>query len=183
MDPAALRRRGTLPTLRRMTSAHVPPLTPESVDVPVVLRRAEAGDVPALVALENRVFTADRLSARQWRRHVVNAGAAVIVAVRGEALLGAAVVFFRVGLDIARLYSIARAPETRGLGLGERLLEAAEAAARARGATRMRLEVREDNVAAQQLYTRRGYAPIGRRDGYYEDGADALRFEKRLDGG
>jgi [ribosomal protein S18]-alanine N-acetyltransferase len=40
--------------------------------------------------------------------------------------------------------------------------------------------VRTDNPAAQSLYARRGYRRFGRREGYYEDGAAALRYEKAL---
>jgi ribosomal-protein-alanine acetyltransferase len=142
------------------------------------IRRARAADLAALVALEDRVFATDRLSARQWRRHLRNASADVLVADRGGAIVGAAVVFFRSAHRIARLYSIAVAPEARGTGLGEALLAAAERSARRRGSTAMRLEVRAGNGAARRLYERRGYRRFGVRLAYYEDGADALRYEK-----
>jgi ribosomal-protein-alanine acetyltransferase len=134
--------------------------------------------LPALIALENRVFTADRLSARQWRHHLRNASSGVLVAERDGAIAGAAVVFFHALHRIARLYSIAVTPEARGIGLGEMLLAAVEKLARQRGSAAMRLEVRTDNAAAQRLYERRGYRRFGVRRGYYEDGADALRYEK-----
>ena len=37
-----------------------------------------------------------------------------------------------------------------------------------------------DNPAAQRLYERKGYRRFGLKSGYYEDGADALRYEKAL---
>ena len=43
-----------------------------------------------------------------------------------------------------------------------------------------RLEVREDNSRAIDLYEKNGYQPIGRKPAYYADGADALRYEKPL---
>jgi ribosomal-protein-alanine acetyltransferase len=144
------------------------------------IRRASEADFAALVALENRVFSADRLSAGQWRRHLRNGSADVLAAERDGSIVGAAVVFFRVSHRIARLYSIAIAPEARGAGLGEALLAAAEGSARKRGSRAMRLEVRADNRIAQRLYERRGYHRFGVRRGYYEDGADALRYEKAL---
>ncbi len=148
--------------------------------VPFRIRPARAADRAPLIALENRVFVADRMSARQWRRHLGSDSAAVLVADRDRALIGAGVVFFHVSHRIARLYSISVAPEARGEGVGEALLAAAERLAKRHGATAMRLEVRTDNVAAQRLYERRGYRRFGVRRGYYEDGADALRFEKSL---
>ena len=120
------------------------------------------------------------MSRRQYRHHLASRAARVLAAVRGDALVGAAVVFFHGSHRIARLYSIAVAPEVRGAGIGEQLLAAAERDARARGSTSLRLEVRTDNPAAQGLYERRGYRRFGRKEGYYEDGAAALRYEKAL---
>jgi len=146
----------------------------------VHVRRATSSDLDSLVALENRAFSADHLQPRQWQRHLESASALVLVAVASGAIVAAAVVFWRRGSDIARLYSMARLPEARGRGLGDAMLAACEAAARRHGSRRMRLEVRRDNAAAQRLYLRHGYIRIGQRSAYYEDGEDALLFEKAL---
>jgi ribosomal protein S18 acetylase RimI-like enzyme len=45
----------------------------------------------------------------------------------------------------------------------------------------LRLEVRYDNASAIALYEKMGYRQFGQYERYYEDGAAALRFEKRLD--
>jgi [ribosomal protein S18]-alanine N-acetyltransferase len=151
---------------------------PAASDRSVRIRRARPADLAALVDLENRVFTADRMSARQWRHHLHSETAGVLVAERTGGIVGAAAVFFHSAHDIARLYSIAVAPEARGEGLGEALLDAAEQLARRRRSRSMRLEVRSDNGPAQRLYERRGYARFGVRARYYADGRDALRYEK-----
>jgi ribosomal protein S18 acetylase RimI-like enzyme len=44
----------------------------------------------------------------------------------------------------------------------------------------MRLEVHVTNHAAISRYHKSGYQELGRVVEYYEDGGDALRFEKRL---
>jgi ribosomal protein S18 acetylase RimI-like enzyme len=95
-------------------------------------------------------------------------------------LAGYALVVFRRGSRVARLYSIAVDPAARRLGLGRQLLRSAEQAAVAVGAEEMRLEVRADNGAAIAAYEGAGYQPIGRYSDYYEDRADALRLAKRL---
>jgi ribosomal protein S18 acetylase RimI-like enzyme len=142
---------------------------------------ATQADLDALVALERRAFSGDRMSRAQYRRHLGSASAAVLVAdTPQEGLLGSALVFFRRGSALARLYSIATAPAARGRGIGGHLLGAAEDAARARGCRALRLEVRVDNAAAIALYERAGYRRIGSYAGYYEDGADAWRYEKHL---
>jgi [ribosomal protein S18]-alanine N-acetyltransferase len=144
------------------------------------IRRATPMDLPALLALEHGAFTTDHLSPRQYRQHLVSPTALVLVAVDESGLLGTALVFFRRESDLARLYSIAVAHGARGRGVGEALLAEVEHAARQRGATRMRLEVRQDNGAAMRLYERRGYMRFAERPGYYEDGGHAWRYEKEL---
>lgn len=157
------------------------PASPEStVSTSLRVRRAVAGDLRALIALENRSFDSDRLSERQWRRHLANSGADVLVADVDGRVGGAAVVFFRRDTRAARLYSIAVDRSLQGRGVGGRLLGAAERAARRRGCDRLRLEVRVDNAAARRLYEKLGYRRTGVRHAYYEDGADAIRFERML---
>lgn len=167
-------------SLRAMSNRPLRPVSAASTPHAVRVRRATSSDLDSLVALENRVFSADRLRRRQWRRHLESSTALVLVAVSSGAIVAAVVVFWRRGSDIARLYSMARLPEARGRGLGDVMLVACESAARRRGSRRMRLEVRRDNAGAQRLYVRHGYVRIGQREAYYEDAEDALLFEKAL---
>lgn len=53
------------------------------------------------------------------------------------------------------------APSARGSGIGERLVEAVVAQARADGARRVRLHVVETNDGAERLYTRCGFVRTG----------------------
>lgn len=55
------------------------------------------------------------------------------------------------------------APETRGRGVGSRLIEALAQEARARGHDEIRLEVVDENIRARALYERRGFVAAGRR--------------------
>jgi ribosomal protein S18 acetylase RimI-like enzyme len=143
-------------------------------------RKAEPGDVAALTELEQRVFATDRLSRRSLRRFLTSPSAEVIVAEQGAELAGTAIVLFRPRSVVARLYSISVAPQMGGRGVGPMLLEAAEGAALARGCRAIRLEVHQTNHAAISRYRKSGYREFGRHRRYYEDGGDALRFEKRL---
>ncbi|MFG2052468.1 GNAT family N-acetyltransferase [Micromonospora sp. NPDC048930] len=68
-------------------------------------------------------------------------------------------------------------PAHRGAGGGAALLAAVEAAARAAGADRIRLDTRTDLVEARALYARHGYTEIPA----FNDGRYAQHwFEKRL---
>ncbi|MBB3226649.1 ribosomal protein S18 acetylase RimI-like enzyme [Luteibacter sp. Sphag1AF] len=156
-------------------------MRPPPVTAPVRVRRAEVSDLDDLVALEESSFAHDRLSRAQYRRHLDSDSAQVLIATANHRrFLGTAVVFFRRGTQVARLYSIATKPEAQGKGVGSALVEAAEDLARSRRCNALRLEVRTDNAVAIRLYERLGYTRIGSYPGYYADGADAIRFEKRL---
>jgi len=176
-------------TLCDTADAHVPMTAksdqttvadPRPAAGPITLRAATVDDAGALVDLEQRCFRSDRLTRRQFVRHARSASAELRVAMRGTRCLGHLLLFFRRNSPIARLYSIAVAPDARGHGLGARLLDAAEGIAVARGAGTLRLEVRARNRAARRLYESRGYKRIGIERGYYEDGADAWRYQKQL---
>ena len=144
------------------------------------VRKAARGDLDALTELEQRVFATDRLSRRSLKRFLASPSAEVIVAHAGERLAGTAIVLFRPRALAARLYSLAVAPPMGGRGVAAMLLQAAEQAALARGCRMIRLEVHVGNHAALARYRKSGYREFGRLRKYYEDGGDALRFEKRL---
>lgn len=149
---------------------------------PVRVRRAELSDLDDLVALEQATFDSDRISRAQFRRHLDSDSARVLVAsANRRRFLGTALVFFRKGSRVARLYSIASLPEARGKGVGTALIDAAEDAARRRRCQSLRLEVRTDNQNAIRLYERLGYRRLGIKKGFYEDGGDAYRYEKALE--
>src|SRR6202049_2374795 len=101
------------------------------------LRPARLADVDALANLEQRVFRGDRVSRRGFRRFVRSPRAALMVAEEDGVLAGYALVLFREGRCIARLYSIAVAPQFAKRGLGSALLSAAEEAAIARDRSAM----------------------------------------------
>jgi ribosomal-protein-alanine acetyltransferase len=146
----------------------------------VLIRPATLADLDAIEAIENRVFETDRLSRRSLRRFITTDRDALLVVIRGAELVGYALVAFRRGTALARLYSIAILPEAGRGGFGRQLLAAAEAEAAERGCLLLRLEVRADNTAAIRLYERCGYHRFGVYEDYYEDHQDALRYEKPL---
>ena len=144
------------------------------------IRPATAVDLDALLALERASFTTDHLSRRQYQKHLHSPSATVLAAVDAHGLLGKAVVFFRRNSDVARLYSIAVDGRARGRGVGEALLHAVARAARQRARTQLHPGVRPDNAGDIRLYERMGYCRFAARAGFYEDGADAWRYEKKL---
>jgi DNA-binding MarR family transcriptional regulator/GNAT superfamily N-acetyltransferase len=81
------------------------------------------------------------------------------------------------GSEIAEIKRLWVAPSARGLGLGRRLMEAAESAARELAITVLRLDTNSALPEAGQLYRSSGWTEIDRfKDDPYPD----LFFEKRL---
>jgi ribosomal-protein-alanine N-acetyltransferase len=78
--------------------------------------------------------------------------------------------------DHEHLISIAVDSNNRKRGFGERIL--VELEKRSSKTRPLRLEVRQSNVAAIQLYSKRGFTKTGLAEGYYADGEDAITMEK-----
>jgi ribosomal protein S18 acetylase RimI-like enzyme len=146
------------------------------------VRRGRLGDVPALVALERAVFTTDVVSRRSFRHFVASPNASLLVAEAEGQFAGYVLVLYPPHSKLARLYSIAVAPHVGGRGIGPLMLAEAERTAKRRGRRAMRLEVQEHNTRAIARYEKSGYRLFGRQHAYYDNGDDALRFEKPLDG-
>jgi ribosomal protein S18 acetylase RimI-like enzyme len=145
-----------------------------------LVRQARFEDLADIETIENAVFESDRLSRRSLRYYLTAKTALLLVVRANDRVAGYSLVGFRKDSPRARLYSIALDPAAHRRGLGRLLLGASERAAKARGASAMRLEVRIDNARAIELYEKNGYRNFAVVTDYYEDGATALRFEKRL---
>lgn len=96
----------------------------------------------------------------------------------------AAFALARVNTDEAELLTLAVGTAWRRHGLARELIGAVAGHAAAQGARRLFLEVAEDNAAARALYASAGFAPVGRRRGYYvrrgQPAADALTLRRDL---
>lgn len=85
----------------------------------------------------------------------------------------------------AEIMTVAVDAAAQGGGVGTALVDALRNEAGRRGAGRLLLEVRADNVAALALYRRAGFEPIATRPAYYPAGpgspaVDALVLQLRL---
>ena len=74
----------------------------------------------------------------------------------------------------AEISDVAVTPEHRRTGIGKALIHAFIQHPGGDAAQSVFLEVRASNAAAIALYQGEGFWVVGRRDGYYEDGEDAL---------
>ncbi len=87
-------------------------------------------------------------------------------------------------VDDVHIATIATHPDFRKQGIGKKLLTHVLRAAKEEGALTSFLEVREGNLAAQEMYRKFGYVESGRRENYYNDnGEDAIMMTlESLDG-
>ncbi len=115
--------------------------------------------IPALVALwEACGLTRPWNDPQRDARLAVDGATSVILGLRDGAALIASVM---VGFDGHRgwVYYLAVAPDRRREGLGRRLMDAAEAWLRERGAPKLQLMVRDSNDAALDFYRALGLEP------------------------
>ena len=77
-------------------------------------------------------------------------------------------------LDELQITLLAVDPEQRRRGLGRAVLQQLLVDASKAGVRQAILDVAEDNLAAQSLYSSLGFKTIGSRAHYYRDGQDAL---------
>jgi ribosomal protein S18 acetylase RimI-like enzyme len=123
----------------------------------------------------------DRREVRaRWRDLLATGEGIILVAEEERELIGLAAV---VGREVPELGMLVRA-DRRGRGVGDALVRACVAWARAAGAERLGLHVFPHNAAAIGLYRKHGFVERGLVVGQYRrrDGQcwDALRMEKDL---
>ena len=134
------------------------------------IRSAASTDLDALVPLLGLLFSIEadfRPDPERQRRGLAQALAdpsrvGVLVAERAGAVIGMVtaqlVVSTAEGGTSAWIEDMVVAERERGRGLGRRLLEAIEAWARARGASRLQLLADRENAPARAFYARLGWS-------------------------
>ena len=145
-----------------------------------MIRKAELSDIDALVDLEQVCFQHDRISPRSFKHFIKSDKSSLLLEEEDGGIGGYALVLYHANTSLARLYSIAVHPSLRGQGHAKRLMDAIEGDVMAHDATRLRLEVHQSNLGAQQLYISRGYKIFAISPDYYEDHGTAIRMEKAM---
>lgn len=142
------------------------------------LRRATAGDLEPIMAIESRVFGTDAWSESGMLGELTDRHGYYLVAffpgqpARIDAYAGLRA---PLGEPQADIQTIAVAEGARRRGLGRVLMLRMIDEARQRQAREVFLEVRADNPTAQSLYESLGFERIAVRPRYYQpDGVDAI---------
>lgn len=149
--------------------------TPSPGNVAVRVRRAEAVDLPAALAVDRAAFDP------HWRKDEDIIGPSIytspcfIVAELDSAIIGYAFVTVHFGGRLIHLVRIAVHPAQQGRGVGARLLAEVTAYARDAGAETLTLNTQADNVGARRLYEWFGFRPTGEQQA-------VLRFDLTAQG-
>lgn len=144
--------------------------------LPVRCRAASVADLEALVHLETNAFDAPWTAEQIAQFWSVPGGRGWLA----EDAEGRAVGFalFREVHGEAELLRVATHPAWQRRQVAKSVLGEALAALDGAGVDCF-LEVRADNLAAQELYARLGFELSGRRRKYYRDGCDARLYARR----
>ncbi len=147
--------------------------------MPIAVRAANTTDLDRIDAIEVASFTADRFARRNLARMLRGDRTRFLLADGSGGAGGYLALSFRRGSRVARIYSLAVAPDSRRQGIAEALVKAGLALASALDRPLVRLEVRAGNAAAINLYEGLGFRLHDRRNAYYEDGETALVLQAR----
>lgn len=154
-------------------------LGPHAAERARAVRRRALRDAPDafwITADQEEATTAD-----QWRDRLSAPDMAMFVACgNGDVGLSVGARHSRYQTD-AVLTALWVAPEARGHGIAEELIQAVLAWARAAGYLRLRLDVADTNAAALRLYDKLGFTPTGGRDVFPPPRDHITEHERTLD--
>lgn len=150
------------------------------------IRKAVRADLLEVLRIERAVFT-HPWAMEAFEQFLGEPGFLVAESRTDDDLLAGQVVGYAVatgvrvnGVPMGHLKDLAVAPDRQGGGIGSELLDRARSVLADHGYSTVRLEVRESNERAIELYERRGFTQVQSYPGYYPDGEDALIFHAPL---
>jgi len=148
----------------------------------ITIQRATINDLETLYQIERECFTIEAFSKEHIAYLLQNPNTVSLVAQTNGEIVG-----FIVGLIhrqdkmiTGRVYTIDVASKHRRKSVGLKLLDELERIFVKRGAKICYLEARVDNVAALELYRKRGYVEVEKLKKYYR-GIHGVRLKKKLE--
>ncbi len=156
----------------------------------ITIRPASGGDDAFLHGLARQVFAPYSRNPLHAIRSILAAPNAETLVAELDALCVGFVVLRYEQLDrdfgpwvrptAAHLDAIAVRPDAHGRGIGRRLLEGAEEAARRRPSLSLSLATGERNTAARRLFVGAGFVELARSERYYAGGQTAILMHRAL---
>jgi len=146
---------------------------------------ANADEIDAIVEIERKCFPIKvAYSKRQLEQLILNAGSDCLVEKKDGSIRAFLIVTYRPRSLTCSIETIDVDPAFKNMGIGLKLLKAAEIEMKRRGMRWSQLEVSEGNEAALNVYQKAGYTFKERLVGYYKfehNGTrNAIRMVKEL---
>ena len=142
------------------------------------LADGKSADLPAVMTIMNGAFSpkfGEAWTRSQCAGILPMAGVSLMLAHDNGSDQPVGFSLSRAVADESELLLLAVAPDHQHRGIGRLLLEQFVEQARAAGARRVHLEVRDGNPAVQ-MYRSAGFRPVGRRPDYYR-GSDGRQYD------
>ncbi len=154
-------------------------------DLPEGIRHAKVEDIDELLKIEKKCFPEPTAySKRQLSYLCLQANSSCLLETNGKVTRGFIIATYRHGSFLSGIETLDVDPAFTKLGIGLKLLTAAETEMRKRGVNIAQLEVSAGNHAAINLYKKAGYTETERIKDYYRydhNGTrNAIRMTKTL---
>ena len=148
----------------------------------ITTRRASLKDLDTLCEIERHCFTSEAFT-REQIGYLLRAPKNVsLIAEIDHETAG-----FIIGLiheygnaKVGHIFTVDVLTKHRRRGVASRLLDDLEQIFKERGVQTSHLEVRADNLAAQELYRKHGYTDVGVLKNYYGRGIHGVQLKKNL---
>jgi ribosomal-protein-alanine N-acetyltransferase len=148
----------------------------------ITIRWASLKDLDTLCQIEKECFTSEAFTREQIGYLLMAPMGVSLVAEIGHKIVGFIIGLIQVYGDarIGYTYTLDVLTKHRRRGVASRLLEDLERIFIERGIQTCYLEVRTDNLAAQELYRKHGYTDVGVLKNYYGRGIQGIQLKKNL---
>ena len=145
---------------------------------PIIVRKAQQADIPAILEIEWECFQEDSFSKEQFAYLISRSKGTFYVMMEEDRVIAYVSLLFHGGTRYLRIYSIAVHPDFRGKKVGQLLIEQIAVIAQKQGLKRITLEVNVSNSPAIHLYEKNGFKCPSIKENYYHNGTSAYYMQR-----
>ena len=134
---------------------------------PIIVRKAQQADIPAILEIEWECFREDSFSKEQFAYLISRSKGIFYVMMEADRVIAYVSLLFHGGTRYLRIYSIAVHPDYRGKGLSVALIDRSKQWCEETGACGLMLETEKTNDIGNVLYPRCGFEYNGLHNYYH----------------
>ena len=145
---------------------------------PIIVRKAQQADIPAILEIEWECFREDSFSKEQFAYLISRSKGTFYAMMEADRVIAYVSLLFHGGTRYLRIYSIAVHPDFRGKKVGQLLIDQIAVIAQKQGLKRITLEVNVSNSPAIHLYEKNGFKCTSIKENYYHNGTSAYYMQR-----